>query len=65
MDDYKNQTITESDKDEGNNSQDFDQDHIHTAPNPTTSYILGACLYELFFKKTNFVLYSISDLKVD
>ena len=49
MDDSKNQTITESDKDEGNNSQDFDQDHIHTAPNPTT-YILGLCLYELFKK---------------
>ena len=50
MDDSKNQTITESDKDEGNNSQDFDQDHIHTAPNPTT-YILGLAYMNCFKKK--------------
>ena len=29
MNNSKNQTIAKSDKDEGNNSKDFDYDHIH------------------------------------
>ena len=41
MNDSKNQTIAKSDKGEGNNSKDFDQDHFDTYPNLPDSWVMN------------------------
>ena len=46
MNDSKNQTIAKSDKGEGNNSKDFDQDHFDIYPDLPDSCVMnnaGVC----------------------